>query len=312
MKALLKTWMLAIAIVGGIVLYVGWMATPFGPAHIDSALGIIKTAQPILLFTMLFVSFSRIEPRHLTPRRWHLPLLALQVGLCLVCAALPFVLPNHVPPLVAQAAMLCFICPTATAAIVVTGKLGGDIEGLTAYTTLANLAAALVIPTLAPIMAPHPLHDFATSFLLILGRIFPMLILPFFVALLVRRLAPAFHQWVARRTEFSFYLWAVSLTLAIIVSSHAIATTTARPLMLGLIALISLASCVLQFALGRRIGRHYQQPIAAAQALGQKNTIFIIWAAYTFFDPASSIAGGFYSIWHNLWNSYQLSKLQKT
>lgn len=27
---------------------------------------------------------------------------------------------------------------------------------------------------------------------------------------------------------------------------------------------------------------------------------------YTFFTPVTAIAGGFYSIWHNLVNSYQL------
>ena len=56
--------------------------------------------------------------------------------------------------------------------------------------------------------------------------------------------------------------------------------------------------------IGQRIG----EPIAPAQALGQKNTVFAIWAGYTFFDPVSSIAGGFYSIFHNVWNSYQLSQ----
>ena len=61
------------------------------------------------------------------------------------------------------------------------------------------------------------------------------------------------------------------------------------------------------FRIGQRIG----EPIAPAQALGQKNTVFAIWAGYTFFDPVSSIAGGFYSIFHNVWNSYQLSQVGK-
>ena len=42
--------------------------------------------------------------------------------------------------------MLCLICPTATSCAVITGKLGGDIEGVTTYTMLINLLAALLIP----------------------------------------------------------------------------------------------------------------------------------------------------------------------
>ena len=74
------------------------------------------------------------------------------------------------------------------------------------------------------------------------------------------------------------------------------------------IGVAALLACVVQFALGRRIGQRIGEPIAPAQALGQKNTVFAIWAGYTFFDPVSSIAGGFYSIFHNVWNSYQLSQ----
>ena len=46
--------------------------------------------------------------------------------------------------------------------------------------------------------------------------------------------------------------------------------------------------------------------IAGGQALGQKNTVFAIWFAYTFLTPVTAIAGGFYSLWHNLVNTWQL------
>ena len=42
------------------------------------------------------------------------------------------------------------------------------------------------------------------------------------------------------------------------------------------------------------------------QALGQKNTVFAIWFAYTFMTPVTAIAGGFYSVWHNIVNTWQL------
>ena len=98
--------------------------------------------------------------------------------------------------------------------------------------------------------------------------------------------------------------------------------------LLLLMALISLACCAIQFALGRYVGRCYRprrtrschpehqrrishgniREITAGQALGQKNTVFAIWMGYTFMTPETAIVGGLYSIWHNLYNSYQLRK----
>ena len=77
------------------------------------------------------------------------------------------------------------------------------------------------------------------------------------------------------------------------------------------IAAVSLTACLLQFYFGRRIGRRYGHQTEGGQALGQKNTVFVIWLGYTFLSPVSAIAGGFYSIWHNVVNSYQLWKARK-
>ena len=70
-------------------------------------------------------------------------------------------------------------------------------------------------------------------------------------------------------------------------------------------------SCILQFWAGRCIGAKVGRPISGGQSLGQKNTAFAIWMAYTFLDPVTSVAGGFYSLWHNIYNSWQLARHQK-
>ena len=77
------------------------------------------------------------------------------------------------------------------------------------------------------------------------------------------------------------------------------------------IALISLACCAIQFYIGKKIGKKYNASITAGQSLGQKNTVFAIWMGYTFMTPATSIAGGFYCIWHNAYNSWQLYRKDK-
>ena len=77
------------------------------------------------------------------------------------------------------------------------------------------------------------------------------------------------------------------------------------------IAIVSLLCCLAQFYFGKRIGKRHGDAITAGQALGQKNTVFAIWMGYTFFTPITSLAGGFYSVWHNVINAYQLYRKQK-
>ncbi len=204
--------------------------------------------------------------------------------------------------------MLCLICPTATSCAVITGKLGGDIEGVTTYTMLINLVAALLIPAVLSVIAPHGGQDFGTSFAMILARVFPMLICPFLAAWAVRLWWARLHRLAVATQRLRFLsLGGVPYARHHRIYPRSDAHRCARH---GAVRhrCCGFAGCVVQFALGRRIGQRIGEPIAPAQALGQKNTVFAIWAGYTFFDPVSSIAGGFYSIFHNVWNSYQLSQ----
>lgn len=307
----LRMWMLAVAMLAGVLLYIIWSNTDFGVAHTSEALTAIGVIQPLLIFTMLFVTFCKINPRQLVLRRWHSVLLGVQVVGLLFTMGMAWFFPDWEHRAMVEAALLCLICPTATSAVVVTGKLGGDVPGLTSYTLLINLTVAFLIPLVVPILHPHPHHDFFTAFFLIVGKVFPMLILPFFAAIVVRQLFKRFHRRIVGLKDFAFYLWAISLMLAIAVSTHSLLTAKAPLLTLAGIFMVSMLACLMQFMVGHRVGKRHHTPIATAQALGQKNTIFLIWAGYTFFDPVSSIAGGFYSIFHNLWNSRQLAQQAK-
>ena len=46
--------------------------------------------------------------------------------------------------------------------------------------------------------------------------------------------------------------------------------------------------------------------VTAGQALGQKNSGFLIWLGYSYMTPVTSVAGGLYSIWQNIINSLEL------
>ena len=294
--------------------------------------GLVSLAQPMLIFAMLFLTFCRIEPKDLKPHRWHWWLLLIQGGLFSLLGLVAYVLMRLFPQwgndwvVLIESAMLCLICPTASAAAVVTRKLGGDVPGITTYVVLINLVTAILVPLIVPLVRPVADVTFWVAFSMIMAKIFPLLILPCFFAWVIRYMAPKLHKWLLGYPDLPFYLWAVALTLAIAITTRSIVYSTIGIPLLLLMSLISLICCILQFSLGRYVGSRYRprlrslpteveekgrevRKVTAGQALGQKNTVFAIWMAWTFMTPVTAIVGGLYSIWHNLYNSYQLRKI---
>lgn len=295
----------------GVVLYFVYTNLPFlkGSSHVvNSLIGIL---QPTLIFGMLFITFCKIKPADLKPCRWHAKLLAVQVGAFAFFAAALILFPDLPCRLIVESAMICFICPTACAAAVVCAKLGGHAAHLITYILLINLAAALFIPLIVPLVNPQEGQTFITTSVLIIRQVFPTLICPLLLAWTIRYTMPRLAQRLQNTGDTAFYLWTVALTMAIAVTTRSIMhSDVGIPVLVG-IALVTLASCWAQFTIGRHIGKPSGDHIAAGQGIGQKNTVFAIWMAYTFLTPVTAIAGGFYSVWHNIFNSYQLYKKRK-
>lgn len=302
----LKEWTLIISILAGIAGYFIYVSIPaLDGTHeaVNRAIGII---QPLLIFTMLFLTFCRINVRDLRLRRWHIWILLLQSLFFAGIGCVLIAMPHSGLRVVLEGAMLCLICPTATAGAVITRKLGGDVNGITTYTVLINLTCALLIPAMVPFVHPNPDMNVFRSAMLILGKVFPLLLLPLVGAVVAKRFMPRITERISRYQDLSFYLWAIALALAIAVTVRSIMHAEIDlQTELGLVA-VSLFSCLLQFWLGRRIGARYGDRITAGQSFGQKNTVLAIWMGYTFFTPVTAMVGGFYSIWHNVINSWQL------
>ena len=341
-KTTLKNWMLPIAMVGGASLYLIYYIMPEPVHRLGPILeGIVSFLQPLLIFSMLFLTFCQIQPKDLKPHRWHWWLLLIQGGVFVLLTLLAAALVRWVPDcssgwiVLIESAMLCFICPTATAAAVVTRKLKGDVPGITTYIVLINILTAVLVPLMLPLMQGSMQTDFWTSFSLIMAKVFPVLITPCLAAWLVRSLMPKFYRWLMRCPDLAFYLWSVALTLAIAVTTKSIMASSMSLGLLGAMAGVSLLCCAIQFAVGRFVGGRYRplskrgqieeynkvdndildcevRKVTAGQSLGQKNTVFAIWMAYTFMTPETAIIGGFYSIWHNVYNSWQLYRSRKS
>lgn len=294
----------------GAIAYFVCANTPFLVHHREFILDFVGVAQPSLIFLMLFLTFCKVNPRELRLHRWHLWLLLLQiVSFCLLALVL-IVCPTLSCRVIIEGAMLCLICPTATAAAVITSKLQGDAVGLTTYTILINIVVAVIVPLLVPLVNPHPTLTFFPAFLRIIGKVFPMLICPFILAVVVRYATPRLHRYIMSLSGLAFYIWCFTLPMAIAVTVRSIVHSTVSVGYEIGIATVSLLCCVVQFYVGKKVGHRYGCPVAAGQSLGQKNTIFAIWMGYTFLTPVSSIAGGFYSLWHNAYNSWQLYRHQ--
>lgn len=302
----LKDWTLIISMLAGIAAYFIYVSLPLDESIHTLARRSVAIVQPLLIFAMLFLTFCKVDIRDLRPARWHFLLLLFQAGLFSGLALLLISMPDSGMRVVLEGAMICLICPTATAGAVITRRLGGDVAGITTYTIIINIATAVLIPALVPLVHPQPDMSPLRAGLLILGKVFPLLLMPLLSAMFVRRFLPALCRRLEAASDLAFYLWAIALALALTVTTRSIVHSDVDiATELGLVA-VSLLCCLLQFAVGRKLGAPFGEKITAGQSLGQKNTVLAIWMGYTFFSPITSIVGGFYSIWHNVINSWQL------
>lgn len=307
----LKNWTLPVSMISGALGYFIYVNVPLFAATRPYANAVVGTVQPVLIFSMLFLTFCKISPGELRLRRWHLWHVLIQTGLFVLFSAILILFPETRARVLVESAMLCLLCPTATAAAVVTAKLDGNAADITTYTIIINLAVAIVAPLLLPLAHPHAGLTFLPTFGMIVNKVFPILICPLLAAWTVRHFCPSLTKVFLRIKDLSFYLWAVALAIAIAVTVKAIVHSHVAVIYELGIAAISLVCCIFQFAAGKRIGGRYGERIEGGQALGQKNTVFIIWMGYTFLSPVTAVAGGFYSVWHNVINSRQLYEKRK-
>ena len=251
MLKFIKNWTLPIAMLVGALGYLVLsnlsFLNPVKP-YINEG---IAWFTPFLIFAQLLLTFCKVEPRELLPKAWHLWLLSFQALSCVVLAGVLLIFPlSDAYRSVLEGAMVCLICPTATAAAVITGKLGGSASTLTTYTLLSNLLAAIAVPLVFPLVEPHEGMGFMAAFFKILGKVFPLLLSPFFLALLLRYCFSKVHQGLLKYHGVAFYLWAIALAIVTGQTVRSLVTSTADVSIEILVALAGLVACAVQFFLG--------------------------------------------------------------
>ncbi len=312
MLKFLKNWTLPVAMLVGVVGYLAFANISFLEPTKPFVRTLVAYLTPSLIFAQLLLTFCKVDWRELMPSPWHGWLLLFQFATTASLATFLIIVPMaDAYKEVFEAAMVCLVCPTATAAAVITHKLGGSASHLTTYTLLSNLLAAVIVPLVFPLVEPHADISFWVAFLKILSKVFPLLLLPFLLALFLRYFVPKVHRFLLGFHDLAFYLWGIALAIVTGQTLRSLLNSTVAGDVLLLIAIAGLATCAVQFFLGKQVGRIYNDRISAGQALGQKNTVLAIWMAYTYLDPVSSVGPGSYVLWQNIFNSWQLWKKRK-
>lgn len=287
--------MLPIAMIGGALFY-PWM-------------GHITFLSPYLIFLMLFITYCKLKISDFKPDRFEITLLMVQLVLAFSAYASIFFW-NHT---LAEGVFICFFIPTATAAPVITSMLGGSISKVATYSLLCNAVVAISGPLIFAAIGEHPEMSFFESFKLILLQVFPLIVAPLVLALILRYAFPKLHSKIVKMQQLSFYLWAISLFI-VVGSCVSFAIKRWDPSVswtMVMLTIGALGACLIQFKIGRIIGGHFGDKVSGGQGLGQKNTVLAVWLALAYLNPISSIAPAAYIAWQNIINSWQLMRHNK-
>lgn len=292
-RRLLKPWMLPIAMLAGILLH--------------NYITYIQFLSKYLIFVMLLITYCRVKLSdfHAGPYLWWL------LGVQILGATGVYFALAPVSRELAQGAFICIFCPTATAAPVITGMLGGSVSKVATYSLVSHIAVAFMAPPLLSYMEPAATGETAISFtdslISISLSVLPLILGPLLIATLMQRFTPRTHAAIAGHQGLSFYIWAFSL---LIVVGNSVSFMMRQPAEkvpdIVMLAAVSLLCCILLFYIGRKIGGRFGDKVSGAQSLGQKNTVLGIWLALTYLNPIVSAAPAAYVAWHNTVNSIQI------
>lgn len=289
----LKGYMMPIAMIAGIILH----------RQVNGLAVLI----PYLIFVMLLFTYLKLDLKDIRFTKMHLWLIVIQIAgsIGIYHLIAPF---NST---LAQGAMICILSPTATAAPVIAGMLKGNVASLTGYSLISNLAVAIGAPLFFSYIGYHP-SVFMDSVLEISKRVAFLLISPFLIAILLNRFLPKTSGFLKNYSGISFYLWSLALVVVTGRTVNFIIDQGESQIFTEiLIGLTALVICILQFIIGRKIGRKFDDTVAGGQGLGQKNTVLAIWMAQMYLNPIASIGPGTYVMWQNMVNSYQIWRKRK-
>ena len=310
---LIKDWTLPVSMSTGALLYLIFAFTPQLEGAANFFDPIFDTILPMFMFLILFVTFCKVDFHKLRPVTWHFWVSVFQlifIGV-LMGLILGFTMTGD-SLILMEAILMCVISPCAAAAAVVTQKLGGSLEQMTTYTFISNFITAMMVPICFPLIEKGDNMTFWAAFSKILYEVAVVLLVPMLLAYIVKHHIHQLHKKIISIKDLSYYLWGCSLMIVTGTTVKNIVHANTTVTLLFAIAMLGMVMCVVQFAVGRFIGHYFDHTQESGQALGQKNTAFAIWMAYTYLNPLSSVGPGCYILWQNIVNSIEIWQKRKT
>ena len=267
--------------------------------------GFLARFVPYVIFCILLLNFVSVDLKKMRLSWLDLWLVLFQITVSLGSYLLLMLL--GVDEIIAQGILVGVICPVAASVVVISCILGANRETVTTYTILGNLMVTVVAPVYFSFIGVQQDMPFWDSFLLILGKTAPIIALPFFLAIVLQYCMPKVNGFLARYRGLSFYLWAVALfvTLGQTIDFMFLKGEENLSSIIWLGA-VSIVFCAVQFGFGKWLGSKYGDRMAGGQLLGQKNSAMGIWLANMYLNPLAAVFPALYSVWQNLFNSWQL------
>lgn len=268
---------------------------------------------PYLIFTILLLNFTAVDIRKL--RLLHMTGMNIALLLFQIVVSLGGYLITKFlggDEIIAQGILIAIICPVAASSVVISCYLGANRETVTAHVILGNLMVAIVAPIFFSFIGVQQQMPFLESFWLILKRVSPIIAFPFFLALALQIWIPAANAFINRFKGCSLYIWALALaiTLGQTINFIFVHGSENRQSII-ILGIVSVLICAVQFGVGKLIGHKYGDTVAGGQMLGQKNSALGIWMANIYLFPLASVSIALYSIWQNLFNSWQMYMYEK-
>lgn len=265
---------------------------------------------PYCIFIILLMNYSAVDVKKLKPSMMDFWLALFQivvsVGLYLILKL------AGASDIIAEGILVTVICPVAASVVVISCILGAGRERVTTYTIIGNLMVAVVVPLIFSCIGCLTAMSFFGALWVIFRKTFVIIALPFLVAIAGQKWTPRLNQAVCRVKGFSFYIWAFCLTITLGQTIHFIFLHGRENLpSIIVLGIASVLVCAFQFATGKWIGEKYGDRMAGGQLLGQKNVAMGVWMANTFLTPLASVGIALYSIWQNLFNSWQMYRYGK-
>lgn len=202
-------------------------------------------------------------------------------------------------------AFLIGIAPTATACPAVMGYLKGRVDFTIATVIVTNIFMSLFIPFMI-----YKISNINLEISTIFSQTIFVIFIPLILGQSIQHFLPKISNHLTRFKDMGFYFWLLVCFLAVSKASFFIQSSKVDIKTIFLIGGLSAIICLLNFNIGRIFSKK-EMSLEMSQTLGQKNTTFVIWIGFTYFNPLITLGPIFYLIWHNLYNSYQLAMQNK-